>query len=379
MLQKARQLKLALILMLAGLLLLASLLFPYWRVDLETGLYPKGLKLQIRPYRLEGDVAEIDELNHYIGMRKLETAGQLEQKIAIPSIVLAALCLFISPTVPRKWMIWFALPGLVFPIMFIGELYWWLRSSGLNLDPKAPLNHSIKPFIPPIYGQGKIAQFKATATFSVGFYLSLFSALLARIAVYIRSPHWLRKGLITDASILLLISLLFSYWRVDFESGKYPKGLILQVRPHRLEGSIMEIDKLNSDIGMRELETAAKFERKVAVPTIILASMCLLASAFTPGQPRIRFWLALPSLLFPLIFVGQLFWWLRDSGLNLAPSAYRAITTFVPPLIGEKTIGSVTTVARFQTGFYFAILVSLVTVVALWPNDRNFKNQDTYT
>ena len=141
--------------MLAGLLLLASLLFPYWRVDLETGLYPKGLKLQIRPYRLEGDVAEIDELNHYIGMRKLETAGQLEQKIAIPSIVLAALCLFISPTVPRKWMIWFALPGLVFPIMFIGELYWWLRSSGLNLDPKAPLNHSIKPFIPPTLWTGK--------------------------------------------------------------------------------------------------------------------------------------------------------------------------------------------------------------------------------
>jgi hypothetical protein len=80
-----------------------------------------------------------------------------------------------------------------------------------------------------------------------------------------------------------------------------------------------------------------------------------------------------------LIFAGQLFWWLRDSGLNLAPSAQRAISTFIPPLIGEKTIGSVTTVARFQAGFYFAILVSLVTVVALWLNTRNFKNQNTYT
>ena len=58
----------------AGILLLTSLLFPFWKVDLEAGIYPKGLTLQLRPYRLEGDVAEIDKLNHYIGMRELESA-----------------------------------------------------------------------------------------------------------------------------------------------------------------------------------------------------------------------------------------------------------------------------------------------------------------
>lgn len=229
------------ILIAAGILLLTSLLFPYWRVELKAGIYPKGLSLQIRPYRLEGDVAEIDELNHYIGMRRLESAGQLERKIAVPSIVIAALCLLISPFVPRKWSIWFALPGLVFPIIFVGELYWWLRSSGLDLDPKAPLSNAISPFIPPIYGEGKIGQFSANATFQIGFFLTLSAALLPRVAFYLRKPEWLAKGLIIDASIVLLISPLFPYWRVDFESKKYPKGLMLQIQPHRLEGNIREL------------------------------------------------------------------------------------------------------------------------------------------
>ena len=174
------------LLVIAGVLLLVSLLFPYWRVDLEAGIYPKGLMLELRPYRLDGDIKEIDELNHYIGMRELESAGKLERTIAVPAIIIAGLCLLIAGSVPRKWSIWLTLPGLVFPVIFLGELYWWLADSGLNLDPKAPLNHSIKPFIPPIFGEGRIAQFNANASFQIGFYFALLAAVLARAAFYLK-------------------------------------------------------------------------------------------------------------------------------------------------------------------------------------------------
>lgn len=353
------------LLIVAGILLLASLLFPYWRVDLEAGIYPKGLALELRPYRLEGDVAEIDELNHYIGMRKLDSAGQLERKIAIPSIIIAGLCLFAAAFVPRKWSIWLTIPGLIFPFVFLGELYWWLADSGLNLDPKAPLNHSIKPFIPPIFGEGRIAQFAASASFQMGFYLALLAAILSRVALYLKRPEWLAKGLIIDASALLLISLLFPYWRVDFEARKFPKGAILQIRPHRIEGNVREVDKLNRDIGMRDIESAGSFERKIAIPSIAVIALCLLMSVSVPR--KWSSWLALPALIFPVVFVGALYWWLRDSGLNLDPeiALYPDIEPFLPPVIGTETVRSVTATSTFQLGFYLTISTVLLSVSAL--------------
>lgn len=356
------------LLVVAGVLLLASLLFPYWRVDLQAGIYPKGLSLQLRPYRLEGDVAEIDELNHYIGMRKLDSAGQLERKIAIPSIIIAGLCLFAAAFVPRKWSMWLTIPGLVFPFVFLGELYWWLADSGLNLDPKAPLNHSIKPFVPPIFGEGRIAQFAASASFQMGFYLALLATILSRVALYLKRPEWLAKGLIIDASALLLISLLFPYWRVDFEARKFPKGAILQIRPHRIEGNVREVDKLNRDIGMRDIESAGRFERRVAVPAIAIMALCLSLSVFV--RRKWSPWLALPALIFPFLFVGELYWWLRDSGLNLDPDValYPDIEPFIPPILGTETVRSVTTTSTLQLGFYLSVVTALLAVLALLQN-----------
>ena len=353
------------LLVIAGILLLVSLLFPYWRVDLEAGIYPKGLALELRPYRLDGDIKEIDELNHYIGMRELESAGKLERTIAVPAIIIAGLCLLLAAFIPRKWSIWLTLPGLVFPVIFLGELFWWLADSGLNLDPKAPLNQSIKPFIPPIFGEGRIAQFNAHAFFQVGFYLALLAAVLSRTAFYLKKPGWLVKGLMIDASVLLLISLFFPYWRVDFEARKFPKGAILQIRPDRIEGNIREVNKLNRDIGMRNIESAGQFERKIAIPSILIMALGLLGSVFVPR--KWSSWLALPALIFPIIFVGALFWWLRDSGLNLDPEValYPDIEPFTPPVVGTETVKSVTTISTFQLGFYLTILTALLSICAL--------------
>ena len=353
------------LLVVAGILLLVSLLFPYWRVDLEAGIYPKGLVLQLRPYALEGDIKEIDELNHYIGMRELKSAGKLERTIAIPSIIIAGLCLLIAAFVRRKWSVWLTLPGLIFPVIFLGELYWWLADSGLNLDPKAPLNQSIKPFIPPIFGEGRIAQFNANASFQIGFYLSLLAAVLSRATFYLKKPEWFTKGLMIDASVLLLISLLFPYWRVDFEARKFPKGAILQIRPSRIEGNIREVDKLNRDIGMRSIESAGQFERKIAIPSIVIMTLCLLGSVFVPR--KWSSWLALPALIFPIVFVGALYWWLRDSGLNLDSEValYPDIAPFIPPVIGTETVKSVTATSAFQLGFYLTILTTLLSICAL--------------
>jgi hypothetical protein len=59
--------------------LLFSLAQPLWRIRMVAPQYPEGLDLDIYAYKLEGgnegrDLNEINVLNHYIGMRRLDEA-----------------------------------------------------------------------------------------------------------------------------------------------------------------------------------------------------------------------------------------------------------------------------------------------------------------
>ncbi len=163
------------LLVFAAAALLVSPRFPYWRMKLSAPQYPKGLYLVIYPNQVLGDVREIDGLNHYIGMRKIDDAAVLERRWGVPAIVFLAACLVVAALWRSRWAVLLVVPVIVFPPLFFGDLYWWLRDSGLHLDPKAALSSSIKPFVPQVLGSGKIAQFRTEATLGTGYYLSLFA------------------------------------------------------------------------------------------------------------------------------------------------------------------------------------------------------------
>ncbi len=57
----------------AGLLLVAALFLPAWKMELSAPQYPEGLTLYMYPDKLAGDVHSINDLNHYIGMKTLHT------------------------------------------------------------------------------------------------------------------------------------------------------------------------------------------------------------------------------------------------------------------------------------------------------------------
>ena len=82
---------------LAAALLVLTIFLPYWSITLHAPQYPKGLTINAFVHEMRGDVSEVDGLNHYIGMIKLETAASLERtvsRIAIPIIALLALLSF---------------------------------------------------------------------------------------------------------------------------------------------------------------------------------------------------------------------------------------------------------------------------------------------
>ncbi len=173
-------------LVLGGLALLASVFLPYWQLKITAPQYPKGLCVQVYLNHVEGDIREIDTLNHYIGMRPLGDAAKLERSLSLAGVIAMMFVLLSAVFYQGRFSVLLLLPVAVFPVVFIGDLYYWMRDFGLNLNPHAALSSSVKPFIPPLFGQGKIAQFKAVAWFGAGFYLSSFTSLVSAAVIALR-------------------------------------------------------------------------------------------------------------------------------------------------------------------------------------------------
>jgi hypothetical protein len=168
----------------AALLLVISILQPYWHLTLHAPQYPKGLVVTAYVNHLTGDVAEIDGLNHYIGMRPLNEAATFERTISIYGIVVLALLILAAVYVHNRWAALLALPALLMPVIFLADLQYWLANFGQNLDPTAPLSSSIKPFVPPVLGEGKIAQFRTVAEPGVGLWLAIAASVVILVGLW---------------------------------------------------------------------------------------------------------------------------------------------------------------------------------------------------
>lgn len=168
----------------ASWLLLLSVLFPYWGMTLLAPQYPGGLHVLVYVTHLAGDVTEIDNLNHYVGMKKITQAAQIEKFLAPLAIGAAALLISTLAHTRRRFAAVLALPALLFPVIFLADMYFWLYQYGHTLDPNAPLR--IPPFTPPLFGVGMVGQFKTIAQFHLGFWLALAASLLVAMGLHYR-------------------------------------------------------------------------------------------------------------------------------------------------------------------------------------------------
>ncbi len=190
-----------------AVLMLGSMTLPYWKVHVFAPQYPKGLQLVAYVHRLDGDVRELDILNHYIGMKPLERAAQWERKVSVCIFPALSALLILSALVPCRWIFLFLLPPLCVPLAFCADVLFWLHHYGTHLDPTAPMK--IKPFLPPLVGAGTIAQFRAFASFQIGFYLSLVALALAGVGGYLRWKTCPRRvSVVSKEAVPLIVSCL---------------------------------------------------------------------------------------------------------------------------------------------------------------------------
>lgn len=172
------------LLMFATLLLMISMFLPYWSMTMQAPQYPKGLKVSVYLNHLQGDVREIDQLNHYLGMPPLDAGGQLERSLSIAALAAMGLLLLSGVFIHNRWAGVLALPSLLFPAVFLADLWLILYRYGHSIDPKSALGGAVKPFTPPVLGAGKVGQFGTVASFEAGMWLAIAAVVVVAAALW---------------------------------------------------------------------------------------------------------------------------------------------------------------------------------------------------
>ena len=140
---------------------------PLWRISLVAPQYAEGLTLDMYAYQIVAgnggqDLAEINTLNHYIGMKPIAQADFLEMKLLPFAIGVFALLALRAAAIGRiASLVDLLVLFLYFGAFSLGSFVYRLYSYGHHLDPKAPMD--IEPFMPVLIGSQQIANFVQTS------------------------------------------------------------------------------------------------------------------------------------------------------------------------------------------------------------------------
>jgi hypothetical protein len=142
--------------------LVLSFFFPLWRIGMVAPQYPEGLALEIYSHTVEGDIQEVNTLNHYIGMAPIdrESLSDLDW-IPFALGVLILLTLRVAAIGNFGHLIDLFVLFVYFSAFSMARFAYKMYVFGHNLDPRAPFK--MEPFTPPILGSKQVANFVATS------------------------------------------------------------------------------------------------------------------------------------------------------------------------------------------------------------------------
>lgn len=170
-------------LIVAAALMVLSIFLPWWRLDFFAPQYPEGLEIVVYPDRLEGDLSNINNLNHYIGMAEFSEADFPELKFLPYIIGGIALLILVGAILRKKAYLYFLIALFVTGgIVGIVDLKLSLDAYSKNLDPMAPID--MEPFAVPIIGDNIIANFTTYSNLGVGIYLAMVAFILLLIPLW---------------------------------------------------------------------------------------------------------------------------------------------------------------------------------------------------
>lgn len=144
---------------------------PLWSMKLVAPMYPNGLRMIAYGNRIEGDLYELNIVNHYVGMRHLKPED-ISAMALFPIGLIGMIALALLPVLFPKLRKWCAFLSLVFPIGILAMIQYYLYTYGHGLSPEAPIK--IPEFTPVVLGSSSVVNFTAKSMISWG-----LAALLA--------------------------------------------------------------------------------------------------------------------------------------------------------------------------------------------------------
>ncbi len=230
----------------AALAMLAAAAFlPIWVSRLVAPQYPAGLWLSVFGGRIEGDVREINGLNHYIGMRTVGPDAVPELHLWTLGLVVAGLLalggLFLAGRAGRLagiglWLV---------PLVVAADIQRWLYVFGHTLDREAALR--LPPFTPLVFGPTTVWNFKIWAYPGPALLLVLGAAAVVSLARRSSAARARRTRLAALAAALVLFAGAALPARADASSGAFdlagaiaatPAGGTLHVPPGHYRGPL---------------------------------------------------------------------------------------------------------------------------------------------
>lgn len=163
---------------LAAVLLAAAAWLPLWEMTLHAPQYPRGLTLTAYGTRLEGDIQEVNTVNHYVGVEPISSEEIPELRL-FPFLIGALVVLVLAGAVFARKRVLRLLVGLsvwAFALGFLVDLQWWLYRSGHERNPDAP--YRIGDFAPRVLGGTQVVNFVSETRVSTGFWLIVVAAAL---------------------------------------------------------------------------------------------------------------------------------------------------------------------------------------------------------
>ncbi len=229
-------------------LLLAGAAMPLWAMTLHAPQYINGLRLVIDGRGTHGDVDELNELNHYIGMPPIQIEQFSETRLFFPAV--AALALGLALTAVISW--WLIRRLVVFgvwalPMVFLADLQWRLHQFGHSLAPEAAFR--LPAFTPHVIGPTVVMNFDITAVPGPGLLLFFLSALVFTLGPRLGTGRRVSRPVITAtvAGLGLAAAVLSGSPRASatpaFDLGAAiaaaPPGATIHVPPGRYPGPLV--------------------------------------------------------------------------------------------------------------------------------------------
>ena len=176
--------------LISAFLLLCMFTFPLWSINLDAPQYPGGIGLKIWVNKITGaqpnDLQNINIMNHYIGMQKIEPDAIPELSympiIIIVMVVFAILLAFINKwQLNAVWVLLFAALG----ILALYDFYLWEYDYGHNLDSHAAIKIEGMAYQPPFIGSKQILNFVASSYPALGALFMFLSMAIGGFAVWL--------------------------------------------------------------------------------------------------------------------------------------------------------------------------------------------------